>query len=135
MTLMRFDPFRELDRLSEQTVLTQRALPIEAFRRGDRCVVALDLPGVDSKDVDVTVERNVVMVKARRDPLRQENDEVLIDERPHGEFVRQLFLGDVLAAGDLTAEFDRGVLVLTIPIAESSKPRTIEISDPTTVNA
>jgi len=135
MTLMRFDPFRELDRLSEQTVLTQRALPIEAFRRGDRCVVALDLPGVDSKDVDVTVERNVVMVKARRDPLRQENDEVLIDERPHGEFVRRLFLGDVLAAGDLTAEFDRGVLVLTIPIAESSKPRTIEISDPTTVNA
>jgi HSP20 family protein len=135
MTLMRFDPFRELDRLSEQTVRTPRALPMEAFRRGDRCIVALDLPGVDSKDVDVTVERNVVTVKARRDPLRQENDEVLIDERPHGEFIRQLFLGDMLAAGDLSAEFDRGVLVLTIPITESSKPRKIEVSEQTTVNA
>ncbi|MFI6095043.1 Hsp20/alpha crystallin family protein [Lentzea sp. NPDC051213] len=135
MTLMRFDPFRELDRLSEQTVRTPRALPMEAFRRGDRCIVALDLPGVDSKDVDVTVERNVVMVKTVRHPLRLENDEVLIDERPHGEFSRQFFLGDMLAAGDLTAEFDRGVLVLTIPIAESSKPRKIEVAEQTTVNA
>lgn len=135
MTLMRFDPFRELDRLSEQTVRTPRALPMEAFRRGDRCIVALDLPGVDRKDVDVTVERNVVMVKATRAPLRHESDEVLIDERPHGEFSRQFFLGDMLAAGDLTAEFDRGVLVLTIPIAESSKPRKIEVSEQTTVDA
>jgi HSP20 family protein len=128
MTLMRFDPFRELDRLSEQTVRTPRALPMEAFRRGEECVVALDLPGVDSADVDVTVERNVVTVKARRHPLRQENDEVLIDERPHGEFSRQFFLGDMLDAGNLSADFDRGVLVLTIPVAESSKPRKIEIS-------
>jgi HSP20 family protein len=135
MTLMRFDPFRELDRLTEHTTRTPRALPMEAFRRGDRCIVALDLPGVDRKDVDVTVERNVVMVKARRDPLRHENDEVLIDERPRGEFSRQFFLGDMLAAGDLTAEFDRGVLVLTIPIAESSKPRKIEVSEQTTIDA
>ena len=135
MTLMRFDPFRELDRLAEQTVRTPPALPMEAFRRGDQCIVALDLPGVDSKDVDVTVERNVVTVKATRRPLRQENDEVLIDERPHGEFSRQFFLGDMLAAGDLSAEVDRGVLVLTIPIAESSKPRKVEISEQTTVNA
>ncbi|MCP2242414.1 Hsp20/alpha crystallin family protein [Lentzea aerocolonigenes] len=128
MTLMRFDPFRELDRLSEQTVRTPRALPMEAFRRSEECVVALDLPGVDSADVDVTVERNVVTVKATRHPLRQENDEVLIDERPHGEFSRQFFLGDMLDAGNLSADFDRGVLVLTIPVAESSKPRKIEIS-------
>jgi HSP20 family protein len=135
MTLMRFDPYRELDRLSEHAVLTSRAVPMEAFRRDDQCIVALDLPGVDSKDVDVTVERNVVMVKVRRDSLRQENDEVLIDERPHGEFIRQLFLGDMLTAGDLTAEFDRGVLVLTVPIAESSKPRMIKVSEQTAVKA
>jgi HSP20 family protein len=135
MTLMRFDPFRELDRLSEQTVRTPRALPAEAFRRGDRFIVALDLPGVDGKDVDVTVEHNVVTVKATRRPLRQDDDEVLIDERPHGEFSRQFFLGDMLAAGELSAEVDHGVLVLTIPVAESSKPRKIEISEQTTVNA
>ena len=135
MTLMRFDPFRELDRLAEQTVRTPRALPVEAFRRDDRCIVALDLPGVDGKDVDVTVERNVVTVKATRRPLRQENDEVLIDERPHGEFSRQFFLGDMLAAVDLSAEVDRGVLVLSIPIAESSKPRKIEVSEQTTIDA
>jgi HSP20 family protein len=128
MTLMRFDPFRELDRLSEHTVRTPRALPMEAFRRGEECVVALDLPGVGSGDVDVTVERNVVTVKASRRPLWQEDDEVLIDERPHGEFSRQFFLGDMLDAGNLSANFDRGVLVLTIPVAESSKPRQVEIS-------
>ncbi|MET9630468.1 Hsp20/alpha crystallin family protein [Lentzea sp. NPDC006480] len=128
MTLMRFDPFRELDRLSEHTVRTPRALPMEAFRRGEECVVALDLPGVGSEDVDVTVERNVVTVKASRRPLWQEDDEVLIDERPHGEFSRQFFLGDMLDAANLSASFDRGVLVLTIPVAESSKPRQIEIS-------
>jgi HSP20 family protein len=135
MTLMRFDPFRELDRLAEQTVRTPRALPMEAFRRGDRFIVALDLPGVDGKDVDVTVERNVVTVKATRRPLRQENDEVLIDERPQGEFSRQFFLGDMLAAADLSADFDRGVLVLTVPVAESSKPRKIEIAEQTTIDA
>jgi HSP20 family protein len=53
---------------------------------------------------------------------------VIADERMTGEFSRQLFLGDNLDAGKLAAEFDRGVLLLTIPVAESSRPRRVQIS-------
>jgi HSP20 family protein len=134
MTLMRFDPFRDLERLTEQAIAGARgprAMPMEAFRRGDRFVVALDLPGVDPGEVDVTVERNVVTVRARRIPLRREDDELLVDERPQGEFSRQFFLGDNLDSTRLSAEFDRGVLMLGIPVAEASQPRKVEIGSST----
>ena len=75
----------------------------------------------------MSVERNVVTVRARREPLAREGDEVLIDERPRGEFSRQFFLGDNLDSKRLSAEFDRGVLVLSIPVAESSQPRKVRI--------
>jgi HSP20 family protein len=129
---MRFDPFRDLDRFSERMLGApgpMRSMPMEAFRRGDQFIVALELPGVDPSDVDVTVERNVVKIRAIRRPLRQEGDEVIVDERLQGEFTRQLFLGDNLDSSKLSAEFERGVLMLTIPVAESSKPRKISISD------
>jgi HSP20 family protein len=131
MVLMRFDPLRELDRMADQAIAgarMPRTLPMEAVRRGDQLVVAIDVPGVDPKDVDVTVERNVVEVGARRQPLQQEGDQVIIDERPHGEFRRQLFLGDNLDPGKMTASCERGVLTLTIPVSEASKPRKVEIS-------
>lgn len=134
MTLMRFDPFRELDRFSEQMLASTRALrtmPMEAYRRGDEFCVNLDLPGVDPQDVDVTVERNVVTIRARRRPARQENDEVIVDERPHGEFTRQLLLGDNLDASQLNAHFESGVLTMRIPVSETSRPRKVEIAPST----
>jgi HSP20 family protein len=130
MALMRFDPFRELDRMTEQALVGSRAprtLPMEAFRRGDQFIVAIDVPGVDPSEIDVTVERNVVEVTARRRPLRQEGDELIIDERPSGEFRRQLFLGDNLDPNRLSAQTDRGVLVMNIPVSEESKPRKIPV--------
>lgn len=132
MTLMRFDPFRELDRLGEQLTsgrLHARTMPMEAFRRGDEFVVAIDLPGVTPEDLELTVERNVVNVRAARRPARQEGDEVLVDERTYGELSRQLFLGDNLDPNKLEANFDRGVLTLTIPVSEASKPRRVPIGD------
>ena len=131
VTLMRFDPFRELDRLAEQTLSVGaralRSMPMEALRRGDEFIVRLDVPGVGSEDIDLTVERNVVSIRVRRLPARQEGDEVLIDERPHGEFARQLFLGDNLDADRLSADSRDGVLTLTIPISEASKPRRVAL--------
>jgi HSP20 family protein len=132
MTLMRFDPFRELDRWPEPAMpgtRTLRTMPMEALRRGDRFLVALDLPGVTQDDLDVTVERNVVTIRARRTPLAQEGDEVIIDERPRGEFSRQLFLGENLDASKLTADLTDGVLNLEIPVSEASKPRKISLGD------
>jgi len=127
---MRFDPFRDFDRLTEQLFggKTTRSMPMEAYRRGDRFFVHLDVPGVVPDDVELTVERNVVAVKAERRSPRQEGDDVLIDERPHGTFTRQLFLGDNLDAGGLEASYDNGVLTLRIPVAEQAKPRRVEIS-------
>ena len=87
----------------------------------------LDLPGVVEDDVELTVERNVVTIRAHRAPARQDGDEVIIDERPYGEFIRQLFLGDNLDAGRMTADLRDGVLRLTIPVSEESKPRRIPL--------
>jgi len=109
MTLMHFDPFRDLERLTEQALGYRRgprALPMEALRRGDGFLIALDVPGVDPSDVDVSVERNVVTVRAHREPLHNQGDELIVDERPTGDFSRQFFLGENLDAGELTAERD-----------------------------
>lgn len=130
MALMRFDPFRELDRLAEQALAgarTAHTVPMEAFRRGDQFIVALDVPGMKGEDIDVTVEHNVIEIVARRRPLRQDGDELIVDERPHGEFRRQLFLGDNLDPNNLSAAYDSGVLTLTIPVSEASKPRKVQI--------
>jgi HSP20 family protein len=131
VTLMRFDPFRELDRVTERSLSgAARALysmPMEAFRRGDQFLVLMDLPGVSRDDIDLTVERNVVSVRVRRAPVHQEGDEVVIDERPYGEFARQMFLGDNLDPDGMTADVSDGVLTLTIPVSEASKPRRVEL--------
>jgi HSP20 family protein len=129
---MRFDPFREFDRLAEQTLATgaraARGMPMEALRRGDEFLVFLDLPGVRREDVDVSVERNVVSITARRAPQRAEGDEVLVDERPYGVFARQLFLGENLDPSGLSAEVDSGVLTLRIPVNPATKPRKIPVA-------
>jgi HSP20 family protein len=131
MAVMRFDPFRDFDRLTEQFfggARGLRAIPMEAYRRGDQFFIHLDLPGVNPDDVDLTLERNVVAIRAERRSPRQEGDEVLIDERPQGSFTRQLFLGDNLDAERLNASYDMGVLTLTIPVAEQAKPRRVQIA-------
>lgn len=126
---MRFDPFRDFDRRTEQMSGGRafRPMPMEAFRRSDEFCVALDLSGVDPDDIEVTVERNVLTIRATRRPLHQEGDEVIVDERPQGEFTRQLFLGENLDPTRLEAGYDRGVLTLRIPVAEESKPRRVRI--------
>jgi HSP20 family protein len=130
--LMRFDPFRELDRLTEQltgtTASGTRSFPLDAYRRGDRFFVHFDLPGVDPDSIDVTVERNVLSVRAERRLPRQEGDDFVVAERPQGIFTRQLFLAETLDSDQLEASYDRGVLTLTIPIAERAKARRIEIT-------
>ncbi|MGH3428627.1 MAG: Hsp20/alpha crystallin family protein, partial [Mycobacteriales bacterium] len=129
MTLMRFDPFRELDRLAGRALNeVVRGMPMEAFRRGDEFFVYLDVPGIEEHDVEVTVERNVVNIRARRWSPRKDGDEVIVDERPFGELARQLFLGDNLDTSKLSANYHNGVLTLSIPVADESKPRRVELT-------
>src|SRR4051794_25687007 len=96
--LMRTDPFRDLDRLSQQllgTVARPAAMPMDAWRDGDEFVVELDLPGVNTETIDIDVERNVLTVRAERSQP-DEPHEYLAAERPRGVFSRQIILGDTL---------------------------------------
>ena len=129
--LMRTDPFRDFDRLTE-AVLGNRtrpaAMPMTAYREDGTFVVHLDLPGASTASIDLTVEQNVLTVHAERKPPAGDQAERVVDERSYGVFSRQLFLGDSLDADRLTADYDAGVLTLRIPIAEKAKPRTVEIT-------
>jgi HSP20 family protein len=131
MALMRYDPFRELDRLSERlwgSLTRPVLLPMDAYRHGEDFVVKLDLPGIDPSSVEVSVEQNVLTVKAERNWIPAEGDEVLVAERPQGSFSRQLFLGENLDTEHVSASYDAGVLTITIPVHEAAKPRRIEIT-------
>ena len=125
--LMRFDPFRELDRLTQQAS-RPTVMPMDAYRRGDAFLVHFDLPGVEASSIDLTVEKNVLTVSAERRFQPQDGDEALVAERPHGSFSRQLFLGESLDADHVEAHYENGVLTLTIPVAEKAKPRRVEVS-------
>ncbi len=131
--LMRTDPFRELDRLSQQvfgsngTLARPSVMPMDAWRDGDSFHVEFDLPGVNPDSIDLDVERNVVTVKAERPP-RANDAELIAAERPRGVFSRQLILGDNLDTEHIAASYDSGVLTLNIPVAEQAKPRKISIS-------
>jgi HSP20 family protein len=131
--LMRTDPFRDLDRLTQQvfgtngTLARPSVMPMDAWREGDTFYVEFDLPGVAADSIDLDVERNVVTVKAERPP-RASDAELIAAERPRGVFSRQLILGDNLDTSRIAASYDSGVLTLKIPVAEKAKPRKISIT-------
>jgi HSP20 family protein len=129
--LVRADPFRAFDRLTEQAFGTSTrpaVMPLDAWRAVDEFVVALDLPGVQTDSIDIDVERNVLTVKAERHPPTGADTEMVVAERPSGVFSRQLIVGDTLDTDRIQASYDAGVLTLRIPIAENAKPRKIAIT-------
>ena len=127
--LLRFDPFRELDRVLERTQEMKRsAMPMDAYRHGDTFVVQFDLPGVDPSSIDIEVERNVLSISAARSWQPVDGDEVVAAERWHGQFRRQLLIGDGLDTERIHASYEHGVLTLTIPVAEKSKPRKFQVT-------
>ncbi|MFD9547986.1 Hsp20/alpha crystallin family protein [Nocardia salmonicida] len=140
--LMRTDPFRDLDRWTQQmfgTAAQPAAMPMDAWRDGDEFVVEFDLPGIDPESLDLDVERNVVTVRACR-PGLDANRSMIAAERPRGVFSRQLFLGESLDTDQIRADYRNGVLRLSIPVAEKAKPRKIEIArdhdrEPQVINA
>lgn len=130
--LMRTDPFREFDRLTQQLLGDTRtrpaAMPMDAYRDGDTFVVLLDLPGVDSESIDLEVEQNTLTVRAERGPSYGRDHDVVVAERPTGQFTRQMFLGDTLDPDRIEAHYDAGVLTLRIPVAEQAKPRKVAVA-------
>jgi len=134
MLLRTTDPFRDFDRLTGQllgsgmgTTNRPAVMPMDAWREGDRFVIEFDLPGISRDSIDIDVERNVLTVKAER--LAGNGDwQRLASERTHGQFSRQLVLGDNLDLTRIEAGYDNGVIRLQVPVAEKAKPRKIEIA-------
>jgi HSP20 family protein len=129
--LMRTDPFRELDRITQQvfgTAARPAAMPMDAYQQDDRFYVCFDLPGISIESIDLTVEQNVLTVRAERAPTRADGAEMIVAERPLGVFTRQVFLGETLDAEHISADYSAGVLTLTIPVREAAKPRSIQIT-------
>jgi HSP20 family protein len=135
VSVLRYDSFRDFDRLAAQlfggntgATAGPRSFPMDAYRRGDRFFVHLDLPGMDADSIDLTCEQNVLTVQAERHFETNEEDQLVVNERPQGTFSRQLFLSDNLDLERIEANYENGVLTLQLPVAEQAKPRRIEIS-------
>jgi HSP20 family protein len=130
-----FDPFREMDRLTRQLMTRggpggqgqePRWMPMDLYREGDHFVANIDLPGVDPGSIDIDVEGNTLTIRAERS-VRGQDAEWLSQERPSGSFMRQMTLGQGVDMENIHADYEHGVLSLTIPVTADSKPRKIQI--------
>src|SRR5215813_5559537 len=135
MLLTSFDPFVEFDRLARRTFGTanwtarvRSAMPMDAIRGKDEVQLRFDLPGIDPESIDVTVDRGVLSVSAKRDEEYAEGEKPFIRERVMGSFTRRIRLADTVDADRIEAAFDAGVLTVTVPVAETAKPRKVEIT-------
>ncbi len=136
--LMRTDPFRELDRLTQQvpgTTARPAAMPMDAYRHGHSFYICLDLPGINPDSTDLTVEQNVLTIRAERAPVKADGAQLIVAERPSGTFTRQVFLGETLDTDSITADYAAGVLTLTISVREQAKPRSIQVTSNDTKQA
>ena len=133
--VLRFDPFRDLDRLTEQmlgvptgTARAPRFMPMDLYRSGDHYVLHADLPGVDPGSVDVNVENGLLTIRAERSERTEEGVQWISSERFTGTYQRQLSLGEDIDAESIRATYANGVLTVTLPVAERAKPRKVSIS-------
>ncbi len=131
MVVMRFDPFRDVDRqiqqLANRLQESSGTMAMDAYRRGDTVFVHFDLPGVEAGSIELTAEQNTLTVRADRRWTPEPDDQVLAQERPQGTFARQLMLGEHLDTEHIEAGYEDGVLTLQVPVAPAAKPRRIEI--------
>ncbi|MEV4621890.1 HSP20 family small heat-shock protein [Asanoa sp. NPDC049573] len=131
MQTLRFDPFRDFDRLAAEVLGTARTpslMPMDCLRTGEAFVCRFDQPGIDPESLDVSAENDTLTVRAERHREDPEDSTYLVSERPSGVYSRQLVLGDGLDVEQIRADYRDGVLTLTIPVAERAKPRKIEIN-------
>ncbi len=139
MSVLRFDPFRDVDRLTEQLLgvpagsnRAPRFMPMDLYKTGDQYVLLADLPGVDPGSVDVNVDGGTLTIRAERSGHNDESTEWVTSERFTGSYMRQLALGDGISPEAISASYDNGVLRVTIPLAEKAKPRKVEVSNSST---
>jgi len=145
MSIIRYDPFRELRSLNEEmnrlfSLSIPRSFEDEGFARGawnpsvdiyenkDQIVLEAELPGMKREDFDLTVENSVITLRGERKfEKKEENDNYHRVERAYGSFARSFILPQTVSGENASAEFKNGVLRVTIPKREEVKARRIEI--------
>lgn len=127
---MKFDPFRELDRVAGALLDSRqglRLMPMDLYREGDHYILSADLPGIDPGSVDIDVDGQLLTIRAERTLRNAEGVKWLTRERESGSFLRQLNLGQGIDIEAISARYENGVLSVTIPVSERAKPRKIEV--------
>lgn len=126
--MLRFDPFREFDRIvSGAFDAGSMSVPLDVVRSADAVQVHVDLPGVDPDSIDLSVVRNQLTLKATRRTDLAEGERLVVRERPSGDFTRTLVLSEGLDGSRINARYEHGVLTVTIPVAEIAQSRRIQI--------
>lgn len=101
---------------------------IDVHETEDEYHIKADVPGVDPKDIDITLENNVLTLKGERSTEQAKSEEGARHvERAYGAFVRQFTLPNTADTENVDARADNGVLHLTIKKTSESKPRKIEV--------
>ncbi|WP_030171824.1 Hsp20/alpha crystallin family protein [Spirillospora albida] len=134
MLLTTIDPFvqefeRQFDRAFRQVAGQSggAGMAMDGIRRADDVVLRFDLPGIDPGSIEVTVDRGVLTVTARREEEFGEDDRVFVRERTMGAFTRRVYLSEYLDADAIEAAYENGVLAVRIPVLEKAKPRKVAV--------
>ena len=134
MLLTSYDPFtREFDRLAQRVFGTtnggarQSVIPMDSIRRKDEVELRFDLPGIDPESIEVTVDRGVLSVGARRSEEYAEGERPYRRERVMGSFTRRVYLSDSVDSEKIDAAYSGGVLSVRLPLLEKAQPRKVEI--------
>lgn len=134
MLLTSIDPFvqefeRQFDRAVRQAAGQSGGanMAMDGIRRADDVVLRFDLPGIDPGSIEVTVDRGVLSVTARREEEFGEDERVFVRERTMGTFTRRVYLSEHLDAEAIEAAYNNGVLAVRIPVLEKAKPRKVAI--------
>ena len=104
-------------------------ISLDVMKKGDTFAVAASLPGIDAKDIDVSIEDNVLTIRAeRKDPAADDKEiTYLVNERPVGSFYRALRLPETIDTSKIQSSYKDGVLMITLPTAEELKKKQIKI--------
>jgi HSP20 family protein len=118
-----------LDRTSEEGSLTAWAPAVDIYETEHELVVKADLPDIDPKDLDIRVENNILTIRGERKfEKKVSEDNYLRVERAYGTFSRSFTLASTVNADAIKAEYQNGVLTLTIPKREEAKPKQIKVN-------
>jgi HSP20 family protein len=120
------DSFRRTD---EEASLSAWAPAVDIYETEHELVVKADLPEVDPKDLDIRVENNILTISGERKFEKKVNEEnYLRVERSYGSFARSFTLANTVNPEAIKADYQNGVLTLTIPKREEAKPKQIKVN-------